>query len=88
LSGLLNEAAALLQQGLLPSSNMAASAVGYRQAMEWLLQVCSSKISACLPACLPAFFDSFLFPTVCCSLVCQVILCAWQHVMELALVHI
>jgi hypothetical protein len=39
LAGLLDEAAMLLHQGLKPGSNMATSAVGYRQAMNWLLTV-------------------------------------------------
>jgi tRNA dimethylallyltransferase len=34
--GLLQEAAMLLDAGLPPGSNMAAKAIGYRQAMEWL----------------------------------------------------
>jgi tRNA dimethylallyltransferase len=34
--GLLQEAAMLLDAGLAPGSNMAAKAIGYRQAMEWL----------------------------------------------------
>ncbi|KAG2493534.1 hypothetical protein HYH03_008348 [Edaphochlamys debaryana] len=35
--GLLEEAAGLLGRGLAPAQNMAAKAIGYRQAMEWLL---------------------------------------------------
>jgi tRNA dimethylallyltransferase len=35
-TGLLQEAAMLLDAGLAPGSNMAAKAIGYRQAMEWL----------------------------------------------------
>ncbi|GLI64936.1 hypothetical protein VaNZ11_008337, partial [Volvox africanus] len=35
--GLLEEAAMLLRRGLTPGSNMAAKAIGYRQAMEWLI---------------------------------------------------
>ncbi|KXZ50970.1 hypothetical protein GPECTOR_14g213 [Gonium pectorale] len=40
--GLLEEAAGLLREGLAPGQNMAAKAIGYRQAMEWLVAARSS----------------------------------------------
>ncbi len=39
LGGLIDEAAMLLREGVAPGATSATSAIGYRQAMSWLLGV-------------------------------------------------
>ncbi len=49
LNGLLDEAAGLLLAGLAPGANVAARAIGYRQAMETLLEVGASLLRGAQP---------------------------------------